>query len=97
MLPPDFPLCGSLAVTTRFIVVPPKTTKRASPRGDVDNYFKTLDVLNDVIWKDDDQLVWADMSKEFGSQPGIEMEVIEVDGIPKTRGLSQMLQPGQFG
>ena len=93
--PVEFPLCGSLAVAAKFIVVPPKTTKRSSPRGDVDNYFKTLDVLNEIVWKDDDQLVWASMSKEFGDEPGIEVEVIEVDGFPQARGLSKVFLKGQ--
>lgn len=92
VLPPEFPLCGQLAVTTRFIVAKPKTSKLSAPRGDVDNYFKTLDVLNEVVWKDDVQLLWASMSKEFGEKPRIEMEVTEIGGLEvlKARSLSEM-------
>jgi Holliday junction resolvase RusA-like endonuclease len=88
--PVEFPLSGPLAVTSKFIVAAPKKTKRISPRGDVDNYFKTLDFFNEVVWWDDDQLVWASMTKTYGDRPGIELEVKEIDRIPETRTLSEM-------
>ena len=74
-LPVMFPLLGELEVSVVFTVQKPRTSKRTNPRGDVDNYFKTLDVLNGIIWKDDDQLVEAVMRKEFGETPGISLEV----------------------
>jgi|TARA_R110002020_G_scaffold197481_7_gene398572 Holliday junction resolvase RusA-like endonuclease len=95
--PVEFPLMGSLAVTSRFVVVPPKTTKRVSPRGDVDNYFKTLDVLNGLVWGDDDQLIWASMMKTFGDRPGIELEVMQIDGVPAARALPKLFLKGQSG
>ena len=88
--PPEFPLQGCLVASATFVVTRPRTTKRASPRGDVDNYFKSLDVLNMVVWGDDDQLVWASMAKEFGDTPGIILEVMEIEPIPETRTLSEM-------
>lgn len=90
-------MSGPLVVSSKFIVAPPKKTNRISPRGDVDNYFKTLDVLNRFVWWDDDQIVWASMSKEFGDRPGIEVEVIQVDGIPKARALPKLFLKGQSG
>ena len=92
--PVEFPLSGPLAVASRFTVASPKKTKRLSPRGDVDNYFKTLDFLNEVVWWDDDQLVWASMIKAYGDRPGIELEVMEVERIPETRTLSEMWVEG---
>ena len=89
-MPPEFPLSGLLAVSTEFVIPRPKTTKRMSPRGDVDNYFKTLDVLNEIVWMDDDQIAWASMSKEFGDHPGIRVEVKQIERIPKTRTLSKL-------
>jgi Holliday junction resolvase RusA-like endonuclease len=96
VLPPEFPLRQPMAVTTAFIVRKPKTSKLLAPRGDVDNYFKTLDVLNEVVWKDDVQLLWASMSKSFGETPGIELEVTEIGGLEvlKSRTLSEMRQQG---
>lgn len=77
-LPVEFPLRGELQASVIFIVKKPRTSKRTNPRGDVDNYFKTLDVLNGIIWKDDDQLVEATMRKQFGDLPGIRLEVYGV-------------------
>lgn len=86
----EFPLHGPLAVAARFVVSSPKKTKRVAPRGDVDNYFKTLDVLNGFVWHDDDQLVWASMTKEYGECPGIHLQVQSVERVPETRTLSQL-------
>lgn len=86
---PVFPVSGPLAVSVVFIRTRPKTTKRLAPRGDVDNYFKSLDVLNKVVWKDDDQIVWTCVVKEYG-EPGIRLEIKEIDRIPETRTLPEM-------
>lgn len=93
-LPRGLPLEGLLGVSTRFVVRPPKTTKRSSPRGDVDNYFKTLDFLNGHVWVDDDQLIWASMTKEYGECPGIHIQVQQIERVPETRTLSQMWVEG---
>lgn len=87
--PRVFPLGGLLAVSVTFFVPRPKTTKRVAPRGDVDNYFKTLDSLNKYVWADDDQIVWTLTVKEYGD-PGIHLEIKEIDGIPKTRALPEV-------
>ena len=88
--PVEFPLDGMLAVAVTFLVPRPKTTKRKHPRGDVDNYFKSLDVLNEMAWWDDDQIVWASMRKEFSDDAGIRLEVKQIDSIPATRKMSEM-------
>ena len=79
--PPEFPLTGPLDVSVRFIVAKPKTTKRSYPRGDVDNYFKTLDVLNQVVWQDDDQIIVGVMEKIYGDPPRIELEITPIERI----------------
>mgnify|MGYP004458770697 FL=1 len=88
--PVELPLGNMVVVSADFIVAKPKTTKRLHPRGDVDNYFKTLDVLNKYVWFDDDQIVWASMSKRYGDVPKIIVEVKEIVGIPTTRALSEL-------
>lgn len=88
--PRSFPLEGPLAISTQFLVTKPRTSKRASPVGDIDNYFKTLDVLNGVVWGDDDQLLWASMSKQFSEEPGIRMEILRIERLPETRKLSEL-------
>jgi Holliday junction resolvase RusA-like endonuclease len=89
-MPVEFPLEGPIAVSAEFTIAHPKKTKRLAPRGDVDNYFKTLDVLNEVVWWDDDQILWASMSKRYGDVTGILLEVKRIDSIPETRELSEM-------
>jgi Holliday junction resolvase RusA-like endonuclease len=93
-LPRSFPLEGSLAVSAVFHVVKPRTSKRQTPIGDVDNYFKTLDVLNGVVWDDDDQLVWASMCKRFSDTPGISLEVMRVERVPEARTLPALWVKG---
>jgi len=91
---PCFPLDKLLVVSVKFLVPRPKKTKRLVPRGDVDNYFKSLDVLNQVVWGDDDQIVWASMSKEFSDEGSIVLEVMEIDKVLETRELSQLWVEG---
>ena len=79
-----FPLTGPLVVSATFVIPRPKTTKREYPRGDVDNYFKTLDVFNEVLWKDDDQILWGSMGKVFGDVPKIQLEITEIERLLKT-------------
>jgi Holliday junction resolvase RusA-like endonuclease len=55
-LPKDLPLRGRLKAIVSFFVSKPKTSKRDWPVGDLDNYLKTLDVFNGVLWADDDQI-----------------------------------------
>jgi len=89
-LPRSFPLSGSLALSVEFLIPKPRTSKRSSPIGDIDNYFKTLDVLNGVVWGDDDQLIWASMSKDYADTPSIRLEVARIERVPKTRALSEL-------
>jgi len=92
--PAEFPLSGPLAVSAAFTIASPKKTKRLAPRGDIDNYFKTLDVLNEIVWLDDDQLVWASMSKRYGDSPGIRLEIMELERIPTARTLPELWVKG---
>ena len=66
-----------LAVTVEHFVHRPKTTKRVSPRGDIDNYLKApLDAITShgKHWKDDDQIVAELSIKRF----------VEPEETPKT-------------
>ncbi len=64
---------GNLGVTLDLVAIKPKTTKRANPRGDIDNYIKAvLDALTKKgYWIDDDQITelraikrWPDAHEE---------------------------------
>lgn len=64
---PYFPT-GELAVMTEFVVQKARTSKKTSPRGDVDNYEKAAwDAITkcEAIWKDDDQIVMSLSFKRF--------------------------------
>ena len=93
-MPPEFPLDGPLAVSVSFYLIPPKKPKNIYPKGDVDNYFKTLDAFNNVVWVDDSQIVWENTTKQYREIEGIELEVGIVERIPKTRALPKVWVEG---
>lgn len=78
------PVACALALEIIFLREQPKKTEREYPRGDVDNYSKSiLDSLNEVAWNDDDQIVelhaykrWADKG-----QPGSILVNIGTPGL----------------
>lgn len=74
------PLEGLLEVSIDCYVEKPKTSKRSTPRGDVDNYAKgVLDVLTDrKFWGDDDQVVALQVTKSFSDRPRIEVTIREI-------------------
>ena len=81
--PDTLPLSGPLHLDVTFYCTRPKKTNRLSPRGDIDNYLKTLDVLNRIIWYDDDQIFSLVARKEYSDEPRIELEVTEYGKLPK--------------
>lgn len=58
---------GNLDVFVSCVVQKPKTTKRANPNGDIDNYAKAiLDAVTKAgYWNDDDQIVKLTVVKRF--------------------------------
>lgn len=65
----ESPFEGNLVVTLDLVAARPKTTKRANPRGDIDNYIKAvLDALTKKgYWNDDDQIVTLHADKRWPS------------------------------
>lgn len=63
--PKGLPLVGCLRVILTFFVLKPRTSKRSWPVGDLDNYLKTLDVFNEILWVDDDQICEFIADKKF--------------------------------
>lgn len=54
---------------------------RPTTKPDVDNYIKSVfDGLNQVIWKDDSQVVDLQVSKFYSENPRIEVEIEEIGG-----------------
>ncbi len=73
--PDPCPLSEVFHLDVTFFCKRPKTTKKQAPRGDIDNYLKTLDVFNTILWKDDDQIISVTARKEFSDEPRIELEM----------------------
>ncbi len=71
-----FPLREEIHIEVVFNIPKPKTTKRFYPRGDVDNYLKTLDVLNGHVWVDDDQITFIKAIKQWALEdPSIDLKI----------------------
>lgn len=68
------PLTGPLTISVEFVVQRPKTSKRAYPKGDIDNYEKAVyDMLTKRgYWHDDDQLVTTSTVTKRFTEPGEE-------------------------
>lgn len=55
-----------LSLWVDFYVTKPKTSKLDWPNPDIDNYLKAIfDVLNDVAWDDDKQIIEVHASKSW--------------------------------
>lgn len=60
------PLTGSLIVSIGIEIARPKKTSLEYPRGDIDNYVKSvLDAANGIVWEDDTQIVGLHATKDW--------------------------------
>lgn len=50
-------------------------TERPTKRPDLDNFAKTLDAANMVVWQDDGQIVDLKVTKRYGDKPGMWIKV----------------------
>jgi Holliday junction resolvase RusA-like endonuclease len=76
------PLTGVLRVFVTFALRKPRSVKRLHPttKPDLDNYAKTLDALNGIVWVDDSQVVKMISEKRYaasGERPSIYFHVEE--------------------
>lgn len=54
------------------VVKTPKKTERSYPKGDVDNYAKSvMDAFNEWLYNDDDQIQTLVVTKEYGSDNAV--------------------------
>ena len=79
------PFTEALFLKAHFIVKRPKTTKLFYPLGDIDNYLKTLDCFNELLWIDDKQIVQLEASKSWAPLGELGHIDIEVEGLGKWR------------
>ena len=89
------PLEGPLSVEMEVVmpVAPswPKKRQAAALSGqewptkkpDFDNYQKTVDALNMVVWLDDGQIVRSTFEKRYGEKPGMWIKVAPVGAQPE--------------
>lgn len=76
-----------IAIHTTIIVKPPKTTKLSNPRGDVDNYLKSLfDAITQSggWWSDDVQIVECHALKRWAKpneDEGYDVQIRFLDGV----------------
>jgi Holliday junction resolvase RusA-like endonuclease len=80
------PLAGPLEVrVTAFMPIPRSWSRKKQQaalegairpgKPDADNILKTLDALNNIVWRDDAQIAEARVSKLYDAQPRLEIEV----------------------
>lgn len=73
-----FPVPVSWSRVRRRNALSGKTRPTGKP--DCDNLLKTVDALNQIVWKDDAQIVSALIMKEYGETPGVTITVNGVTG-----------------
>lgn len=85
------PIEGPLIVVVRaFMPIPLNWPKRKRndafagvifPTGkpDCDNIMKVIDALNGIVWRDDSQIVDGRVIKTYSSDPGLRIEVTQVE------------------
>ena len=66
---PHAPVSSPVLVELVLVAVRPKRGKLPAPRGDIDNYVKSVfDAFNGVVWEDDAQVVELRARKEYGPE-----------------------------
>lgn len=86
------PLTGPLEVSVLAFMAVPRSwpeQKQAealnqivlpTKRPDADNFFKIVDSLNGVVWRDDAQICKAHVLKRYSDKPRLQIEVREMIG-----------------
>lgn len=85
------PITGPIAVNVQFRMPIPKSWSKKkkseaegqyhTKRPDTDNLIKGLfDSLNNLVWKDDNQVCKILAKKIYSSKPGIEIEIKQLEG-----------------
>lgn len=84
------PLSGPLAVTVRALFPVPLSWSRKkreaalagllahTSKPDWENIGKSLDGLNEIVWRDDKQIVDGRVIKAYSARPALRIEVVEI-------------------
>jgi Holliday junction resolvase RusA-like endonuclease len=85
------PMLGPLAVTVEAVMpIPASASKkfraaalagleRPTKKPDWDNFAKALDAFNEVVWRDDAQVVEGLVVKRYGEMPGLTITVASME------------------
>jgi Holliday junction resolvase RusA-like endonuclease len=102
------PLEGPLLVHLRvYLPIPASLSARRrelaiaglifpAKRPDLDNYIKQLDALNQLVWRDDSQIVQLEASKLFAEIPRIEIAIDELPRHDRPSESDPLFKPPQF-
>lgn len=78
---PKEALTSALSVDMTFSFKKAKTSKlkHHTKRGDLSNFIKLIeDALNNIVWKDDSQIIELQARKVFSEQPSISITIKEI-------------------
>lgn len=94
---PERPLQGALAVTMIFYLARPKSLPKKvrfhSRKPDAENCAKAvLDFLSGLVYMDDAQVADLRVRKEYGEQPGVDIEVRLMEAAEASPSLSAPMQ-----
>ncbi len=91
------PLDGPLAVTVKATFPIPQSWSmrkrdaaligviRPTSKPDADNLLKVLDALNEIVGRDDKQIVEATILKRYGVRPGLKIVVTPLAAVAEAR------------
>ena len=92
------PLEGPVKLTMRVVLPVAKSWPKArralallnlilpTKKPDFDNYQKTVDALNEVVWLDDGQITDSHFTKRYGDKPGTWIQVDKMNPEEDTFG-----------
>lgn len=73
----DIPL--SWGVNKKRLALGGKIFPTSKP--DIDNIMKCIDALNNIVWKDDSQIVSSKIDKRYGKSPRLEISVYRMEVV----------------
>lgn len=59
-------------------------TEWPTKKPDLDNFMKTIDACNLIVWVDDSQIVKTNIEKRYGDKPGMTIQVRPISDKPTT-------------
>lgn len=73
----SFPVPASWSRKKRDAALAGRVAHQTKP--DVDNIIKNVDSLNEVVWKDDKQIVSATVHKNYSAKPRLKIAILPIE------------------